>query len=83
MRLVVLVGSRPEARRIFAPGARFLSEVMGLAAALVGEIGGEIEAALVCRQAVEFYQRQLDLGMAVVAALVAGTAPNVAAMWSR
>ena len=55
---------------------------MRLAAALVDEIGGEIEAPAVAGQAIELDQRELDLLVAGIAALLAGPRPNVAAMWS-
>ena len=82
VRLVVFVGPRPEGGRVFAARDRLLGEVVRLPAALVDEIGGEIEAAAIAGQAVEFDQRELDFLVAVIAALLAGPRPKVAATWS-
>ena len=76
VRLVVFVGPGPEGGRLFAARDRFLGEVVRLAAALVDEIGGEIEAAAIAGQPIELDQRQLDFLVAVVAALLACPAPE-------
>ena len=76
VRLVVFVGPRPERGRVFAARDRFLGEVVRLTAALVDEIGGEIEAAAIAGQPVELDQRQLDLLMAGIAALLARASPE-------
>ena len=70
MGLIVLVGASPEVLRVLAARQRLLGEVMRLAAALIDEIGGEVEPAPIAGQAVEFDQRQLDLLMPAIAALL-------------
>ena len=74
VRLVILVGSSPVARRIVAARERFLSEIVRLTAPLVDEIGGEIEAASIAGQPVKLDQRELDLLMPAIAALLPRTA---------
>ena len=74
VRLVVLIGSGPVARRILAARQRLLGEIVRLAAPLVDEIGGEIEAAAVAGQPVKLDERELDLLMAGIAALLSRTA---------
>ena len=70
VRLIVLVCLRPERRRVLATRQRFLREIVRLVAALVDEIGREIEAPAIARQPVELDERKLDLLMAGITALL-------------
>src|SRR5208282_5609731 len=73
VRLIVFVGSGPILGRVVAARDRFLGEIMrGLAPALVDEVAGKVEPALISGQPVELIERELDLLMAGVAALLAG-----------
>ena len=74
VRLIVFVGPRPVARRVVATRQRLLGEVMRLATPFVDEIGREIEAAAVARQAIELDEREFDFLVTRVAALLSGTA---------
>src|ERR1700722_5715947 len=74
VRLVILVGPSPEGGRILAARKRFLSEIVRLTAPLVDEIGCKIEAAAIAGQSVKLDQRELDLLMPAIAALLPRTA---------
>ena len=76
VRLVVLIGLGPVIGRIVAARQRFLSEIMRLAPPLVDEIGREFEPPLVAGQAIELDQRELDLLMPGIAALLARSGPE-------
>ena len=80
--LVVLVALGPEVLRVLAAGAGLGVEIVRLAAALVDEVGGEVEVAAVAGEAVELDEGELDLLVAVVAALLAGSGPKVARTWA-
>ena len=74
VRLIVFVGSGPILGRVVAARDRFLSEIMRrLMPALVDEVAGKVEPALISGQPVELEERELDLLMAGVAALLAGS----------
>ena len=70
--LVVFVAFGPEVLRVLAAGAGLGVEIVRLAAALVDEVRGEVEVAAVAGEAVELDEGELDLLVAVVAALLAG-----------
>ncbi len=73
VRLIVFVGTGPILGRVVAARDRFLSEIMRrLKPALVDEVAGKVEAAPISGQPVELEERELDLLMAGVAALLAG-----------
>ena len=74
--LVVVVGRVPVVGRIGAARPRLDVEVMRRAAALVDEVAGEIEVAPLAGQPVEPDQRQLDLLVAAIAALLALVRPE-------
>ena len=74
VRLIVLVGHVPEFGGIVAARDRLLCEIMRrLAPALVDEISREVEPAAVSGQAVELIERELDLLVPGIAALLAGS----------
>jgi len=68
--LIVFVRAGPIGGRVLAARARLFGEVVRLAAALVDEIGGEIEPPSVAGKAVELDQSELDFLMAGIAPLL-------------
>src|SRR5580698_10790813 len=74
MRLAVLIGSSPVARRIVTARERLFGEIVRLAASFVDEIGGEIQTAPIAGQSVKLDQGELDLLMPGITALLSRTA---------
>ena len=71
VRLVTGVGRDAEAGRVFPAGDGFRVEAVGLGAALVDEVGAEIQAPPLAGYMIKLDQRQFDLLVAAaVAALV-------------
>ena len=68
--LIVFAGPRPIGGRVVAARDRLLGEIVRLAAALVDEIGGEIEPPPVAGETIELDQRELDFLMAGIAPLL-------------
>ena len=76
VRLRVLVGPLPVLLGIVAARHRLDVEIVRLLPALVDEVGDEVEPLLVARQPVELDQRDLDLFVPRIAALLARTGPE-------
>jgi 2Fe-2S ferredoxin len=71
--LIVFVGLGPIGGRVVAARQRLLGEIMRLTAALVDEIGGELEPSAVAGEAVELDERELDFLMARIAVPLPGS----------
>ena len=78
VRLAVLVGALPVLARRLAAGVALDVEIVRLPAALVDEVGGEVELLLLAGQVVELDQRDLDL---LVAADSRASAPARCRRW--
>ena len=71
MRLTVFMGLGPECRGVLATQTRLSIEVMGLLSTLIHKIFAQVQIALFTRHSIQLDQREFDLFMPRVAALLA------------